>query len=256
MDADERKRLIEAAKEIKAESERLSALLLLPEVCSDSRLSAHYARRLRSVEPLLAALAAYEASPGEERAEDLSREYILLSVGEGEGSPTYAGAGVCARAHIINNDPFAFWSGVCSRLGALLSDAPAESFVCQGERCSVKFLGGNAYNVLSGLSAGALGEGVKFAVYPILSVPEFSDKDVRTDIFLNGGKGGQNVNKVETAVRMTHLPTGVTVTCRDERSQLQNKKRAARLLRERVASYYRVAQDALADRARQELDRK
>ena len=79
----------------------------------------------------------------------------------------------------------------------------------------------------------------------------FLEKDVRTDIFLNGGKGGQNVNKVETAVRMTHLPTGVTVTCRDERSQLQNKKKAIKALRARVADYYRDAQAALIARAKE-----
>lgn len=51
-------------------------------------------------------------------------------------------------------------------------------------------------------------------------------KDVRVDIYLSHGKGGQNINKVETAVRLTHLPTGTVVTCQDERSQLKNKERA------------------------------
>ena len=50
--------------------------------------------------------------------------------------------------------------------------------------------------------------------------------DVRVDIFLSHGKGGQNINKVETAVRLVHLPTGIIVTCQDERSQLKNKERA------------------------------
>lgn len=57
-------------------------------------------------------------------------------------------------------------------------------------------------------------------------------KDVRVDIYLSHGKGGQNINKVETAVRLTHLPTGTVVTCQDERSQLKNKERAFAKLNE------------------------
>jgi peptide chain release factor 2 len=76
---------------------------------------------------------------------------------------------------------------------------------------------------------------------------EIDDKDIKMDVFRASGAGGQHINKTSSAVRLTHLPTGVVVSCQVERSQFQNRDRAMAMLQAKLADLERQRHEAELD---------
>lgn len=81
---------------------------------------------------------------------------------------------------------------------------------------------------------------------------DIDTKDIRVDVYRSSGAGGQHINKTSSAVRMTHLPTGIVVAMQDERSQQQNRAKAMRILKARVYDYYQQKEQSAYDAKRKD----
>lgn len=267
--------LLACAKPYAETADKTEMMLGAPEIISDTKYHAFLCEKLQGLEEIRRCYL---------QILSLQREEDMLSTLTGEGLEDYVAEEKMVLKEKITNLAFtlakALFDGDLEyqRVKAeIVYDSKSQNLgnalicqlkkICAEEKLSHVFdnniftvTGRGAYSLLKGekgihFAYGEEGkESACILVYPEgeITCGKISDDEIKIDYFHSGGKGGQNVNKVETAIRATHEKTGIVVVCQDERSQLRNKERAIERLKEKVLAFYRAQGEKEMEKARRE----
>ena len=243
--------------ELLKEYEQCSKDLCFEEVLMDSALSKRLEKRIKEITPIktqyekyISLITKYEILKNnqtsnnhdltnlekeiKDEAENLTKLIILFDA-ENEKA-TIEIDPLSNQNNIFAKDIFMAYQNYCKNNQYELNEVHGSENVYKmnivGKNCFMQFVSENGVHTRDLCSVFVL-------VYPTInkSIASFDEKDIKTDVYRSNGAGGQNVNKVSTAIRMKHLPTNIVVTCQDERSQFQNRERAYANLKERVIQY-------------------
>lgn len=238
-------KILESLKVYFNRCEELNTLLLSPEITIDSKLNQKYAKEAQEIEAYgvlytkikdcVLERETFSAYPDFIKEIDLKLDNLILEYRElinNSKSDSYEGCII----EIVGSEKdfidklFKMYSVFCKN----------QSYKYSINDNKMTIYGKNAYSKLKGecgiCKIEDLKKEIKVLVYPLEKAQEniINDKDIKVDYFHSSGAGGQNINKVETAIRLTHIPTGIVVTCQDERSQKQNKEKAYELLEKKL----------------------
>lgn len=215
----------------------LVALTEAPEIIADNRLWRKYTAEKIALERSV--LLYYDLDAAivldlNEEASDLAEELAVELLERSDVDSENALIELYAHdkpSEILAEDMLGMYTAYAKDTLRYNADTDVERTYDGVKYCAITVRGNGAYFKLKGeigLHRSSDGGAVTVTVIPVPTEYDsaIDPKDIRTDIFHATGAGGQNINKVATAVRLTHLPTGMTVVCRDERSQLRNRERA------------------------------
>ncbi len=217
--------ILEKLNKIKDRLQQIENDLLLEEVLLDKKLTIRLEKERKSILPVVNIFDEYLSGNVELEEKLIS---LLADIDREKQKTTIEIVQIKSGAEKLAKVLSSAYKNFCNK----------ENFECVQTKNGFEICGDGAFDLFSGENGIHKTDSQKVCVIVYKTAERekttFGDEDIKIETFHSNGAGGQNVNKVETAIKVVHKKTGIVATCQDERSQHQNKEKALKILKEKV----------------------